>query len=78
MARGRNGARYYDGRLLLLSGRFTGLDARSGASSEAASLRKHGYWARIVKVSRFNYAVFSLLNESRTVTAPETERVPSA
>jgi hypothetical protein len=71
MARGRSGARYYDGRQLLLSGRFTGLDARSEASAEAASLRKRGYWARIVKVSRFNYTLFCLLNESRTVAAAE-------
>ncbi len=57
------GARYYDGRQLLLSGRHIGLDARAEASAEAARLRKRGYWARIVRVSQYNYAVFSLLNE---------------
>jgi hypothetical protein len=64
MARGRNGARYYDGRQLLLSGRFTGLDARREAADEAARLRARGCWARIVKVGQYNYTVFSLMNEA--------------
>jgi len=64
MARGRAGARYYDGRQLLLSGRYLGLDARVEASACAKRLRATGHWARIVKVSDFNYAVYSLLNES--------------
>jgi len=63
MARGRPGARYYDCRQLLLSDRCTGLDARAEAVASADRLRKRGYWARIVKVSQYNYAVYSLLNE---------------
>jgi hypothetical protein len=58
-----NGARYYNGRQLLLSGRHTGLDARADASAQAARLRERGCWARIVKVNQFDYKVFSLLNE---------------
>ena len=63
MARGRAGARYYNGRQFLLSGRCLGLDARAEASAAAKRLRATGHWARIVKVSDFNYAVYSLLNE---------------
>jgi len=62
-ARGRRGARYYEGRELLLSGRHVGLDAREKASAEAARLRSRGYWARIVKVGLYEYMVYSLLNE---------------
>jgi hypothetical protein len=63
MSRGRWGARYYDGRQFLLSGRHTGLDAKEQASAEAARLRARGYWARIVKVCLYDYMVFSLYNE---------------
>jgi len=58
-----NGARYYNGRQLLLCGRHTGLHARDDAAAEADRLRKRGYWARIVKVCRYDYKVYSLLNE---------------
>lgn len=63
MARGRAGARYYNGQELLLSGRHTGLNARADASTHAKRLRKSGHWARIVKISEFDYTVYSLLNE---------------
>ena len=66
MARGRAGARYYDGRQLLLTDRHIGLDARVEAVAHAKRLRATGHWARIVKVSDFNYAVYSLLNERGT------------
>lgn len=71
MARGRVGARYYDGRELLLNGRFLGLQAREEAVTEAKRLRALGHWARIVKCSPYNYAVYSLWNENEgRVTHP--------
>jgi len=63
MPRGRAGARYFDGRQLLLNGRFTGLEARAEAMKEADRLRAKNHFARIVKCNDFNYAVFSLPNE---------------
>lgn len=63
MARGTRGARYYNGRELLLSGRHIGLEAREDAQKQAKQLRAFGYWARIVKCSTYNYAVFALQNE---------------
>lgn len=63
MARGRPGARYYEGRELLLCGRHTGLDAREDAAKDAARLRASGHWARIVKFHTYNYGVYALLNE---------------
>lgn len=72
MARGRCGARYYNGREFLLNGRFLGLTAREEAKTEADRLRVKGYWARIVKCSPYNYAVYCLLNED----PPKDERQP--
>lgn len=64
MACGVAGARYYNGRQLLLSGRHTGLDAREEADTHAKRLRASGHWARIVKVNRYNYTVYSLLKRT--------------
>ena len=63
MSRGRAGARYFNGRQLLLNGRCIGLDARAEAMTEAKRLRAKGHVARIVKCSTYNYAVYSLPNE---------------
>jgi hypothetical protein len=70
-SRGTRGARYYEGRQLLLSGRFTGLDAKADAAKEAARFRERGYFARVVKYGTYDYAVFTLLNED---TTPSTFR----
>jgi hypothetical protein len=63
--RSRHGTRYIDGRLYVLSGRFTGWDARDRALGEAKIYRQRGGYARIMKRDRHRgpgseYLLFTL------------------
>jgi hypothetical protein len=58
------GARYVDGRQLVLAQRHVGLDAAADAREHARQLRAKGHWARVIRFGLFDVAVYSLLNEA--------------
>ena len=56
--RATNSTRYINGKLFLLAGRYSGLEAKELAQKEAQSFRKQNRLARVVELSFLDYGIY--------------------
>lgn len=56
----KRGQRTINGRVYLLGGRTTGLNAKAVALSEASAKRQRGKLVRLIKISEFDYLIYEL------------------
>ena len=60
MAMHKRGQRTIDGRVYVLGGRVTALNAKSIAESEANAKRARGKLVRLVKLSNIDYPIYEI------------------
>lgn len=56
----QRGQRTINGRVYVLGGRATGVNAKAVAKSEAESKRQRGKLVRLVKLSEFDYLIYEV------------------